>query len=207
MLLAEFQIPSIKSSGGIIAIISAFIGILVTMSVTSLLLNKQSEIEGLKDQSVIQFKKKQEIYHAFMEKIETCIIEITKKSLRGNEKQAYENITKLENLIFQFGYLRIHMHEDDFIEVIKNISKIFKTYNEMRLHDLYINEVKSKSARSSEIVNAQLLLFMQQITKHLFRISQLLNKDLYGETYKYTSHPVSEEMNTLFSYCGLKEKK
>lgn len=204
ILLAEFELPSIKSSGGVIAIISAFVGILVTMSVTSLLLNKQSEIEGLKDQSVIQFKKKQEVYHSFLEKIESTIVELTEKSLRGNEKQAYENTTKLENLIFQFTYLRIHMNEDDFVEVIENISEIFKTYNEMRLHELYINEIKNKSARSSETVNAQLLLFMQKMTKYLFDISHLLNKDLYKEIGMYTNNHTFEKMNILFNNCGLK---
>jgi len=204
ILFAELELPSIKSSSGIIAIISAFIGVLITMSVTSLLLNKQSEVEGLKDQSIIQFEKKQEVYHSFLEKVETMIVELTEKSMRGNDKQAYDNITKLESFIFQFGYLHIHMREDNFIKVIKNISEIMKTYNKIRLHELYVKEIKDKSASSSSIVNDSLLLLMQTIVRHLFNISQLLNEDLYEEAHKYNGDEAFEEMNVLLGNCGLK---
>ena len=57
---------SVDISTGLIAIISAFIGIVLTTAITFLLLSKQSEYEAKKEHLVSQFNKKQETYYYFL---------------------------------------------------------------------------------------------------------------------------------------------
>lgn len=45
LFISEAQIPTMFTSNGIVAIISAFIGVFMTVAVTSILLEKQSEAQ------------------------------------------------------------------------------------------------------------------------------------------------------------------
>ena len=61
----SLSIPSEKTSDGVVAILSAFVGMLITIAVTAILLNRQTEVESSKERHMRQFEKKQETYYAF----------------------------------------------------------------------------------------------------------------------------------------------
>lgn len=119
----KFSLPSNKVADGVVAIISAFVGILITIAVTAILLSTQSEMDSLTDRNVKQFEKKQETYYVFLEKLGETVRLLTERCLRGNDAN-YGNITSLEEVIFQFGYLRIHMDDVTFQKVISNTSEM-----------------------------------------------------------------------------------
>lgn len=81
----KFSLPSNKVADGVVAIISAFVGILITIAVTAILLSTQSEMDSLTDRNVKQFEKKQETYYVFLEKLGETVRLLTERCLRGND--------------------------------------------------------------------------------------------------------------------------
>lgn len=75
IFLENVTIPSHGSlSDGLVAIVSTFIGIVVTMAITAILLDAQSKSESEKEISVIYFQKKQETYQRFLESRNLCYL-------------------------------------------------------------------------------------------------------------------------------------
>ncbi|MDR1879663.1 MAG: hypothetical protein LBQ78_01850, partial [Tannerellaceae bacterium] len=72
-LISVRQFPNGLMSTGMTAIISAVLGVLLTVSVTQILLGQQSKTEEEKDKNIKVFEKKQEIYHQFLEKFKEII--------------------------------------------------------------------------------------------------------------------------------------
>lgn len=206
-LLAENQIPSMASSGSIIAIISTFIGILVTMSVTSLLLSKQSEMEGLKEQNVKQFEKKQEVYHAFIDELSRIVEDTVEKNLSGNDIRARDNINNLETLIFQLSILNIHSDKDIVINIIDNLSEIMVVMSKLQQGNSF--KPNNPQTYSRENDNSNLHAFSTQLAAQLFNICTLLRQDLYNQTQnnKDLNRDLEEKMAILFHNCGLKPKE
>lgn len=207
IFIDKYSLPSTNVSDGLVAVISAFVGILVTMTVTAILLNKQSEVESSKERNVIQFTKKQETYYTFLQQLESIITSLTERNMKGNDKTSYENIVTLEHLLFQFGYMRIHMNDQMFEQIIDYVAEIFKTYRSINLYNLYQKEIVIDKKYSSEMINNQLYALMQIVSKNLFIISGILNNDMYG----YNNNPVpnkgiESKMQQLLNNCGLKEK-
>lgn len=203
-LLAENEIPSMASSGSIIAIISTFIGILITMSVTSLLLSKQSEMEGLKEQNVKQFEKKQEVYHAFIDELNRIVEDTVEKNLSGNDIRARDNISKLETLIFQLGYLNIHSDKETITNIVDNLSEIMVVLSKLQQGNSF--KPNNPQIYSRENDNNNLHAFATQLTTQLFNICTLLRRDLYHQTQDeegLTLH-LEQKMANLFRKCGLK---
>ncbi|MFV0419380.1 MAG: hypothetical protein ACK5KT_11700 [Dysgonomonas sp.] len=203
-LLAENEIPSMASSGSIIAIISTFIGILITMSVTSLLLSKQSEMEGLKDQNVKQFEKKQEVYHAFIDKLNRIVEDIVEKNLSGNDIRARDNINKLETLIFQLGYLNIHSDKETIISTVDSLSEIMVVISQLQQGNSF--QPNNPEVYSRENDNNNLHAFATRLTAQLFNICTLLRRDLYNQAHdeEGLSLHLEQRMANLFRKCGLK---
>lgn len=203
-LLAENQIPSMASSGSIIAIISTFIGTLVTMSVTSLLLGKQSEMEGLKEQNVKQFEKKQEVYHAFIDELYRIVEDIVEKNLSGNDIRARDNISRLETLIFQLGYLNIHSDKETIIGTVDNLSEIMVVLSKLQQGNSF--EPNNPQIYSRENDNNNLHAFATQLTVQLFNICTLLRQDLYHQAHNEEglNRHLEQRMENLFRKCGLK---
>ena len=81
---------SLDISAGLVAIISAFIGIVLTTTITFLLLSKQSEYEARKDNFVSQFNKKQETYYQFLNTLETDVVTLIERSIKDNNGLAYD---------------------------------------------------------------------------------------------------------------------
>ena len=72
----------------------------------------------------------------FLEKLGETVRLLTERCLRGNDAN-YGNITSLEEVIFQFGYLRIHMDDVTFQKVISNTSEMIGVLHRLNLDILY----------------------------------------------------------------------
>lgn len=98
------------------------------------------------DRNVKQFEKKQETYYVFLEKLGEIIRLLTERCLRGNDADN-GNITSLEEVIFQFGYLRMHMDDVTFQRGISNTSEVIGVLHRLNLDIL--NKQKIKGEESS----------------------------------------------------------
>ena len=204
VFIDKFSVPSTNISDGIVAIVSAFVGVVITVAVTGVLLNTQSETEYLREKNVKQFEKKQETYHDFLEQLGNIITDLTKRSLAGDVAQSYENIASLENLIFQFGYLRIHMPDDTFIKVMAYTSEIFDVYRKQKFRANYNKDIVEQKKSRSDQVNQGLYKLTQVIAKKLFAIAAILNSDMYGEKANDRINPQIENITIqLLENCGL----
>ena len=204
VFIDKFSVPSNNTSDGVVAIVSAFVGVVITVAVTGVLLNTQSENEYLKEKNVKQFEKKQQTYHCFLEKLGNIVIDLTQRSLGGNDAKSYENISSLENLIFQFGYLRIHMSDDAFIKVMAYTAEIFEVYRKQNLRSNYKKDIVEQNKSRSDQLNQGLYELNQVIAKKLFAISAILNSDMYGEKVNNRNNPQIEDITLqLLNSCGL----
>lgn len=204
VFIDKFSVPSNNTSDGVVAIISAFVGVVITVAVTGVLLNTQSENEYLREKNVKQFEKKQQTYHCFLEKLGNIVIDLTQRSLGGNDAKSYENISSLENLIFQFGYLRIHMSDDAFIKVMAYTAEIFEVYRKQNLRSNYKKDIVEQNKSRSDQLNQGLYELTQVIAKKLFAISAILNSDMYGEKVNNRNNPQIEDITLqLLNSCGL----
>lgn len=204
VFIDKFSVPSNNTSDGVVAIVSAFVGVVITVAVTGVLLNTQSENEYLREKNVKQFEKKQQIYHCFLEKLGNIVIDLTQRSLGGNDANSYENISSLENLIFQFGYLRIHMSDDAFIKVMAYTAEIFEVYRKQNLRSNYKKDIVEQNKSRSDQLNQGLYELTQVIAKKLFAISAILNSDMYGEKVNNRNNPQIEDITLqLLNSCGL----
>lgn len=201
----SLSIPSEKTSDGVVAILSAFVGMLITIAVTAILLNRQTEVKSSKERHMRQFEKKQETYYAFLEELGNIIATMLQRSLRGNDKKAYENVTSLSSLIFQFGYLRMHMEDETFLNVMACVSNIFNKYRELKIRDVYQSEILQSGHQRSVEVNNRLFCFSVVLSEELFHISSILNNDMYqGKSEFESNNKIENEIHRLLNSCGLK---
>ena len=203
----KFSFPSNKVADGVVAIISAFVGILITIAVTAILLSTQSEMDSLTDRNVKQFEKKQETYYVFLEKLGETVRLLTERCLRGNDAN-YGNITSLEEVIFQFGYLRIHMDDVTFLKVISNTSEMIGVLHRLNLDILYKQKIVGEETSLPSSISCQLFGLISKISHHLFVIASILNENLYGKKLSLSNQvDIYEEVKKMLINCGLKEKQ
>lgn len=115
IFISEGQMPTVFTSSGIVAILSAIIGVLLTVIVTNLLLNKQSESEEEKEKSVKVFEEKLKIYQQFLDKLQEVI-----KDDRITEGEVKE-------LIFQISTIAMHTKPEYVNPILKELEELVKT--------------------------------------------------------------------------------
>lgn len=190
VFMGKFSFPSNDISDGIVTILSAFIGILITMSITYILLNDQSQAESLKERNVKKFEKKQETYHAFLKELGQIIKNLTLRNLYGNDNTAYENINSLQELINQFSYLRIHMNDKKFLDVMNKTTEIISVYKKQDLFEKY----KQGNKSNYNTVNQGLYDLSLSIATNLFEIAKILNEDMYSEVESNNNNATIEQI-------------
>jgi energy-coupling factor transporter transmembrane protein EcfT len=113
MFFSEAQIPTIFTSSGIVSIISAFIGVLVTVFVTSIMLGHQSDTEAQKDKDVEIHKEKIKVFSDITSKLWATI-----------------NVDKDPNIIFEelkdicFDKLIFYLNKNEIIALKETIDAI-----------------------------------------------------------------------------------
>jgi hypothetical protein len=167
-IVSESQKPTVFLSSGIVAIVSAVLGVLLTVTVTSILLKKQSNAEMQKDIDVIVFEKKQKVYHSFLNELKKIIqdgeIKIWTKREDGS---ADTTVDELKDLIFQLGYLKMHTADKTINTVLEGITEIIQQMNKFKGSDDQQNDLAD---------------FYTSLSDELFKIIDCLKTDLYPQS-------------------------
>ena len=208
---SEAQIPTVFTSSGIVAIISAIIGVLLTVAVTSILIGQQSkaqqellgkqsetqkellkhqsEKEEEKERSMKVFEKKQEVYHEFLENLKKIIQDgeftIGVKKEDGTIDRTIDN---LKDLIFQLGYLQMHTTKDTINIVLDELTTMIQ----------YLNDYNSTQDQDKQ---KEMPEFYSSLSDALFTIVAELKNDLYGGE---KNEPITKEkMSEILNKVGL----
>lgn len=197
--------PSNKVSDGIVAVISAVIGVLITIAVTAILLNQQTEAKVTIDRSMKQFEKKQEAYYTFVSHIERILTMMLERNFKGNETMSYDKSTSLVELIFQFGYLKMHMSNDSFHKIMQRTASILERYRRLSFSYKYQKEIVEGKKSHSQEINRKLYLLSTGTSEDLMVICQLLNESLYGAEAisKYDYGIIMKDFSDLCASCGI----
>ena len=113
ILFSVHQVPSLELSGGIVVIISAMFGVLLTVAITRALLTRQSQIEKEQKENAKKFEKKLETYEIFLK----TLLEIVKKGGVLTEVDTKE-------LVFQIALVRMHTKSEQVVELLEDIGRI-----------------------------------------------------------------------------------
>jgi hypothetical protein len=181
LIIPESQMPTLLQSSGLVAIISAFLGVVMTVAVTAILLDKQaatqkelmknqSESEELKERNMKVFEKKQEVYHHFLEQLQKIIQDgkITTIGVKREDGTIDRTIDKIKDLIFQLSYIQLHASTEETKEVLKYIAIIIQVLNDF-------------DSTKEEDKHKELNKFYSNLFKNLFEIVAILKSDLYGK--------------------------
>ena len=185
LLIPESQMPTILQSSGLVAIISAFLGVIMTVAVTSILLDKQSIVDQEKNKSMKIFEKKQDIYLAFLEKLQEIIKNDEVKIIKGNDSSS--DVDELKDLIFQLGFLQMHAPEESINKIMTELAKIVELMNGYKWKD-------------NESQNKELVEYYSGISKSLFSIISILKSDLYDDA---SGGIYDEKITEILKKCSL----
>jgi hypothetical protein len=133
LLIPEFQLPTVLQNSGLAAIISAFLGVVMTVAVTAMLLDKQAETQGnlLKKQSDTDAQKKKDkkifdqkilVYSEFTENM-WAMFDDAKVT---NEKLKTLRAICFKKLVFHFNGEQIKEMTKAFQEFTKVVREIIK---------------------------------------------------------------------------------
>lgn len=157
----------------------ALIGVVITAIITVLLLKGQTDNAEKLEKNVKIFEHKQEVYHAFMDKLHEIV--------KDGEITINKDKDELKELIFQLGYMQMHASKDTMEHVLNSLSNIIQEMN-----DFY----SLKDIEKQE----HLANFYADFSHELFAMVAVLKNDLYGEKCE----PVEKEkMNSVLQDCGL----
>ena len=148
----------------------ALIGVFITAIVTAFLLRGQTEGDEKREISVKVFEKKQEVYHAFLEKFQKIIqsgdITIGVKKEDGTVDYTIDD---LKDLIFQLAFIQMHTSAENTKKVLMCIADIKETLNDFKET---LDRDKHKEQEK----------FYSNLSSKLFEIVAILKTDLYQGT-------------------------
>jgi len=162
----------------------ALIGVFITAIVTAFLLRGQTEGDEKREKSVKVFEKKQEVYHAFLEKFQKIIQDgdIT-VGLKKEDGTVDYSVDELKDLIFQLAFIQMHTSPENTKKVLMCIADIKETLNDFQDTP---DEDKHKEQEK----------FYSDLSAKLFEIVAILKADLYPDT-KIGTIPKSEMESIL----------
>lgn len=199
LLIPESQMPTMLQSSGLVAIISAFLGVIMTVAVTTILLEKQSEAqkellarqseeEEKKDRKLKVFERKQEVYHCFLENLKLIIQDgEIKIGVKNEDGKIDKTIDGLKDMIFQLGYLQMHTTGENIKKILSHIAKMIQILN-----DFNSTPDEKKQGYSAE--------FYSKLSEELFEIVAILKTDLYEEECETIPQ---EYMTEILEKCDL----
>ena len=101
--------PTAFTNGGVIVIISAVIGVAITIIITEALLSNQSDTEGQKDKNLKVYEEKLKIYKEFLYKLN----EIVKGGQISDDD--------VKELIFQTSYIAMHTSSERVAKIVSQL--------------------------------------------------------------------------------------
>ena len=136
LLYKVFSANDIKSE-----ITGTLLGTIISAIVTVLLLQGQTEIEEGKDISLNVFGKKQEVYHKFIEELES----ITKDGkINIPSEDNPDKTDELQHLIYQLGLVQMHAKKETAEKITQSVGDLLSTISLMQNKDKKKNELYSQ---------------------------------------------------------------
>ena len=167
------------------------LGTIITAIVTLALLRVQTDKEIGHDRDVGIFEKKQEVYHNFIEALESITQDgkVNVPSVEGHDKTAQD---ELQHLIYQLGFVQMLAASDTAEKITKLVGDLLSSLSLMNSTDLHKNEAYA------------------HLAKNVFDIVSLLRKDLFSTKSKPKEefNPVSKEkFNAAIRASGAFDKE
>ncbi len=164
---------------------SAILGVIITIIITNLLLNSQSNQDIIRERNAEIFKEKLRIYQEFLQALYTILKE---------EAVTPDEIMKLQ---FQTAYIAMHTKSDH----IKLISE-------------YVSEIVRMYAQCPDEKGKKVLQSPELLLKNLFNIVEIFKKELYSEKAELDFKDIEAAIDNFeyaYSYftsnCKLPETK
>ncbi len=167
----------------------ALIGVVITAIITVFLLQGQTDNEEKREKSLKVFEKKQEIFHHFLEKLQT-IIQDGKISIgqQMEDGEINKSVDELKDLIFQLANLQMLSNSSIVNSVIEKTAELIQKITSF--------EVLGGQDKQKELSN-----YYTSLSKIIFDIVSYLKKDLYDlETEDNIDF---RKMEMLLSKCNL----
>ena len=167
----------------------ALIGVVITAIITVFLLQGQTANEEEREKSVKVFEKKQEVFHHFLEKLQTIIqdgkISIGQQMVDG---EINKSVDELKDLIFQLAYLQMLSNSKIINSIIEKTAELIQKISNF--------EVLGGQDKQKELSN-----YYTSLSEIIFEIVSLLKKDLYNLD---TEDKIDfKKMELLLSKCNL----
>ncbi|SFJ42806.1 hypothetical protein [Myroides guanonis] len=172
-----FEFPTLVTQ-----FIGALLGVVITAIITVLLLQGQSRTEENLEKKLKVFEKKQEIYFNFLEKLNTILQNEDTQRFTPSKKQFQNEELNLQDLLFEFGYLKMHTTNETFSEILVYVSNLIEENNKLKFLE----------TASMDDYNQ----YYQVLANNYFSIVTLLKKELYA---KELPHFNTETINTIIN--------
>lgn len=147
--------------------IGALLGVVITAIITVLLLQGQSKTEESIEKNMKVFEKKQEVYFNFLEKL-NAILQKEELQRHHNSKRNIEmEETNLQDLIFEFGFLKMHTSDKTFNNVLNHVLSLIQESNHLKFKEgIVVEDYKH---------------YYLNLSKDFFAVVSLLKQELYSQ--------------------------
>lgn len=143
------------------------LGTIITAIVTVLLLGVQTNKEISHDRDVGVFEKKQEVYHQFIEALES-ITQDGKVNIPNSDNE--DKNDELQHLIYQLGFVQMHANHDVAEKITESVGSLLSTISLMQ---------NGEGQKKNEMYS--------QFAENVFGIVSLLRNDLYNSDFNTVS--------------------
>lgn len=157
--------------------VGALLGVVITAIITVLLLQGQSKNEESLEKNMKVFEKKQEVYFNFLENLNTILKKEEAIRHQNTEKDIELEEANLQDLIFEFGYLKMHTSDKTFNSVLGHVLTLIQESNKLKFQEGVTSEDYKK--------------YYSHLSKDFFAIVSLLKQELYAQGAE------SIEVNTM----------
>ena len=147
--------------------VGALLGVVITAIITVLLLQGQTKNEESLEKNMKVFEKKQEVYFNFLEKLNTILQKEELQRQQHAEKDIELEEINLQDLIFEFGYLKMHTSKQTFNSILDYVLVLIKENNQLNF----------KEERLAEDYKN----YFKKLSRDYFAIVSLLKQELYAQ--------------------------
>lgn len=141
------------------------LGVVITAIITVLLLQGQTKSEESREINLKVFEKKQEVYFHFLTQL-NHILQKEKINLHlNNDKTLEKEVSNLQDLIFEFGFLKMHTSADTFDKILKHVENLMRQSKKIKAID-------NKTEQDFEI-------YYKALSYDFFEIVNFLKLELY----------------------------
>lgn len=160
--------------------VGALLGVVITAIITVLLLQGQTKNEESLEKNMKVFEKKQEVYFNFLEKLNTILQKEELQRQQHAEKDIELEEINLQDLIFEFGYLKMHTSKQTFNSILDYVLVLIKENNQLNF----------KEERLAEDYKN----YFKKLSRDYFAIVSLLKQELYAQDPEAINNETMDEI-------------